>query len=125
MSNGLPWGESPVDITGDEPEWASSLLPTEQTAKSASYDLVGLGWITRILLQSSVLLMLFNSHAIANWANRLPITDKTAFFVNAAQQWHATTNKLRLNAVVDLVEREANVFRSDGWGEKLDHHLAK
>jgi len=114
MDDGLPWHDSPVDIAGDEPR-----------AAPPSNDLAGLGWTAHVLILSSFLLVAFNSHAIANWANQLPITTSTAPAVTAARQWHETASHLGLNAIVDFVEREANAFRAMRWDGKPNKPVAE
>lgn len=97
MDEGLPWGESPIDVDDDQ--------------------LAGYGWTTSVFVASSVLLILFNSHAISNWANQLTISKRTAPLVIAAVNWHETTGSLGFNLMVDEVERQAKSVRKLTWSD--------
>jgi hypothetical protein len=97
MDDGLPWGESPIDLAEED-------SATVQT---------GWRWAWGVLGSSSLALVLFNSHALANWADQLPPNDLTAPIVTAADAWHDQAGKLGLNTVVDGVERWAKSARGD------------
>lgn len=104
MDQELPWGESPIDLEGDE--------RTPDEARTP--QLGGLGWSAIVAGAGSALLLAFNSHAIANWANQLPITEATAPVYSAAHAWQAATGRLGLNAPVEAVERTAERLRDLG-----------
>jgi hypothetical protein len=100
--DGLPWGESPIDL-------ADEASPTLQN---------GWRWTWGVLISSSLALALFNSHAIANWADQLPPNDLTAPIVMAADAWHDQAGRLGLNAMVDAVQRWADRARGEAPGEQ-------
>jgi hypothetical protein len=100
MNNGLPWGESPIDVEDDQTP--------------------GYSWTARIFIASSALLIVFNSHAIANWANQLTISSRTAPLITAAVQWHEETGNLGFNFVVAEVERQAKSVRKLTWSDFSD-----
>ena len=58
-------------------------------------------WAASILAVSSPLLLLFNSHAIDNWARQLPVTNLSAPVIDAATRWHATMQRVGFAAPVD------------------------
>lgn len=95
MDEGLPWGESPIDHEGD----------TE----------AGLGWATSVIFTGSLFLIFLNAHAIANWANHLEISQKTAPIITAAGAWHEKMGDLGLNVVVDRVKELATSLRKASW----------
>lgn len=95
--DGLPWGESPIDLA--------------QEHDATLQD--GWRWAWGVLISSSLALALFNSHAIANWADQLPPNDFTAPIVMAADAWHDKAGQLGLNTVVDSVERWADAARGE------------
>jgi hypothetical protein len=64
----------------------------------------GLGWVSGAVVVSTLALLGLNSHALANWADQLPVASVTAPVVNAADGWHDAAGPLGLNAVVDAVE---------------------
>lgn len=97
MDDGLPWGESPIDLDQEAD-------PALQT---------GWHWAWGVLASSSLALVLCNSHALANWANQLPPNDLTAPIVMAADTWHDTAGRWGLNTVVDGVERWADGARGE------------
>lgn len=97
MDDGLPWGESPIDVEDDQA--------------------AGYGWTAWIFITSSALLIVFNSHAIANWANQLTISTRTAPLVTAAVEWHKAAGSFGFNLVVDEVERGAKSVRKLTWSE--------
>lgn len=94
-ADGLPWGESPIDLAGE----ADATLQT------------GWRWTWGLLGASSVALVLFNSHALANWADRLPPSALVAPIVTAADAWHEQAGRLGLNTVVDTVADWAKALR--------------
>ncbi|MFD2779920.1 hypothetical protein ACFS32_00835 [Novosphingobium pokkalii] len=73
----------------------------------------GWRWAWGVLGSSSLALVLFNSHALANWADQLPPNDLTAPIVTAADAWHDQAGKLGLNTVVDSVDRWTKSARGD------------
>lgn len=95
--DGLPWGESPIDLADEEDAALQG----------------GSGWTWAMLAASSLALVAFNSHAIANWADQLPPNALTAPIIGAAERWHDTAGRLGLNRVVDGVERLATRWRGD------------
>lgn len=95
MDDGLPWGESPIDVQDNQAP--------------------GIGWTVCVLAVSSALLVLFNSHAIANWANQLTISTKTAPLVTESVRWNKITGRIGLNKFVDEVESGANLVRKFNW----------
>lgn len=97
MDDGLPWGESPIDLAEED----DAALQT------------GWGWIWGVLASSSVALALFNAHAVRNWAEQLPPNAMTAPIVAAAEHWYDTADRLGLNRMVDGAERAAKVLRGD------------
>ena len=102
MDHGLPWGESPIDLPDEAPD-----------ADPAPAG--GLGWAFGVIATGCVALALFNSHAVANWANQLPQTTATAPVIDAANRWHDRAGALGLNQVVDRVERAATAMRAARW----------
>lgn len=97
MDDGLPWGESPIDLAEED----DAALQT------------GWGWIWGVLASSSVVLALFNAHAVRNWAEQLPPSAMTAPIVAAAEHWYDTADRLGLNRMVDGAERAAKALRGD------------
>jgi len=97
MEDGLPWGESPIDLAEED----DAALQT------------GWGWIWGVLASSSVALALFNAHAVRNWAEQLPPNAMTAPIVAAAEHWYDTADRLGLNRMVDAAERAAKALRAD------------
>lgn len=83
-ADGLAFGESPVDLPGAARDEGS-----------------GLRWASGILAIASPLLLLFNSHAIDNWARQLPVNGWTGPVIDAATQWHATMQRIGFAAPVD------------------------
>lgn len=59
--------------------------------------MAGLSWMARILLISSLSLLLFNSFAIDKWARALPVTQLTGRIVDAAAAWHAAMDRIDFN----------------------------
>jgi hypothetical protein len=81
---GLALGESPVDLPG-----------------AARDEAGGLRWASAILLIASPLLLVFNSHAIDNWARQLPVNSWSGPVIDAAIGWHATMQRIGFAAPVD------------------------
>ena len=81
---GLALGESPVDLPG-----------------SARVETGGVGWASAILAIASPLLLLFNSHAIDNWARQLPVNSWSGPVIDAATRWHETMQRIGFAAPVD------------------------
>jgi hypothetical protein len=96
MDQGLPQGESPIDMPEDDARG-------------------GIGWACGVIVTSSLALLAFNSHALANWADQLPVVPATAPVVNLADDWHARAETLGLNTVVDRVEQAAGAMRKAQW----------
>ncbi len=82
--HGLAHGECPADLPG-----------------AAQTEAGGVRWAASILAVSSPLLLLFNSHAIDNWARQLPVNSWSAPVIDAATRWHATMQRIGLAAPVD------------------------
>lgn len=147
MSQGLPWGDSPIDLPEEEPGEVKFLAPEdvaelEELEPEADADTdtdpdsemgphershawqvpgvrAGLGWISGALAVSTLALLGLNSHALANWADQLPVASVTAPVVSAADGWHDAAGPLGLNAVVDAVEGAAKAMRKAPWpGQK-------
>jgi hypothetical protein len=108
MDHVLPWGESPVDLDCDSPVDLDCVSP-EQPPRG------GVGWAAGAVAASSLMLLAFNSHALANWADQLPVVPLTMPIVVAADVWHARAEQLGLNAVVDRVEQAAAAMRDARW----------
>ncbi len=81
---GLAHGESPADLPG-----------------SARIEAGGLKWAAGIFALSSPLLLLFNSHAIDNWARQLPVTNWSGPVIDAAIGWHGAMQRIGFAAPVD------------------------
>jgi hypothetical protein len=142
MSQGLPWGDSPIDLPEEEPGEVKFLTPEDaaeleelQTEsdepdadmgpheRSHAWQVpgvrAGLGWVSGGVAVSTLALLGLNSHALANWADQLPVASVTAPVVSAADGWHDTAGALGLNAVVDAVEGAAKAMRKAPWpGQK-------
>ena len=84
-SLGLALGESPVDLPG-----------------AARDEAGGLRWASAILVMTSPLLLVFNSHAIDNWARQLPVNPWSGPVIDAAIGWHATMQRIGFAAPVDV-----------------------
>lgn len=102
MNDGLPWGESPIDVQDNQAP--------------------GIGWTVCVFAVSSALLLLFNSHAIANWANQLTISTKTAPLVTESVKWNEITGLMGLNIFVDKVESGAKSARKLNWPNYKNVH---
>jgi hypothetical protein len=112
MDHVLPWGASPIDLPGDAPQVVhepdgSTDLPAPRPS--------GVGWTVGAVATSSLMLLVFNSHALANWADQLPVAPLTAPLVTMADDWHARAGQLGLNDVVSRVERAAAAMRDAQW----------
>ena len=107
MDHTLHWGESPVDLPDEE------LLPADDPADSVVRS--GIGWACGAVLTSSLALVVFNSHALANWADQLPVVPATAPVVALADGWRARAGQLGLNGIVDRVEQGAAAMRKAQW----------
>ncbi|WP_157099121.1 hypothetical protein [Novosphingobium rosa] len=138
MSQGLPWGDSPIDLSEEEPGEVKFLTPEAaeelDTADDALSDMgphertaawevpgikAGLGWVSGAVAVSTLALLGLNSHALANWADQLPVMSVTAPVVSAADGWHDAAGQLGLNTVVDSVEGAAKAMRKATWpGQK-------
>ncbi|WP_343613923.1 hypothetical protein [Novosphingobium sp.] len=139
MSQGLPWGASPIDLPEEEPGEVKFLTPEEAAEleelepehdadmgpheRSHVWQVpgvrAGLGWVSGAVVVSTLALLGLNSHALANWADQLPVASVTAPVVNAADGWHDAAGPLGLNAVVDAVEGAAKAMRKAPWpGQK-------
>ncbi len=81
---GLAHGESPADLPG-----------------TAHIETGGLRWAASIFALSSPLLLLFNSHAIDNWARQLPVTNWSGPVIDAAIGWHGAMQRIGFAAPVD------------------------
>jgi hypothetical protein len=124
MSHGLAWGQSPIDLADEDPGEIKFLEgpltdDTGQMERSAGWALPGvkpgIGWSAGVVVVSTLALLAFNSHALANWADQLPVTPATAPVVNAAHGWHDRAGALGLNRVVDGVEQAAKAMRKAAW----------
>ena len=82
---GLAHGESPADLPG-----------------TARIETGGLRWAASIFALSSPLLLLFNSHAIDNWARQLPVTNWSGPVIDAAIGWHGAMQRIGFAAPVDV-----------------------
>lgn len=147
MSQGLPWGDSPIDLPEEEPGEVKFLAPEAQEEpdpevepepeesepdaesemgpheRTAAWQVpgieAGLGWVSGAVALSTLALLGLNTHALANWADQLPVLPVTAPVVSAADGWHETAGQLGLNAVVDAVEGAAKAMRKAPWpGQK-------
>lgn len=76
----LPHGLSPVDL----------LVPAEG-------EQPGLGWMTQVIVLSSLLLVLFNSFAIDKWARSLPVNEYSGQIIDAADGWHRAMDSIDFN----------------------------
>jgi hypothetical protein len=76
----LAWGECPAD------------LPVPEGGERP-----GLGWMTQVIVISTLLLLLFNSFAVDKWARSLPVTEQSGQIVDAADRWHSLMGRLYLN----------------------------
>jgi hypothetical protein len=101
MENGLPFGDSPIDI------------PTDALGGSATGTSSGaVLWAGKIALISSVLLLLFNAHALKNWAEQLPVTRLSAPVITAAEHWYSLTDSWGLNVLVNKTAELAASLRA-------------
>ncbi len=98
MDQGLPWGQSPIDLPA-----------------SAVRETGGLGWAFGVVVISSLILPLVNAHALANWADQLPVEPRTAPIVAAADAWQARARDLGLTVVVDRTATMAAAARKTRW----------
>jgi hypothetical protein len=123
MDHVLPWGDSPIDLPGDSPiDLPDGPAVMDGAAVGTSVvplrRISGVGWATGAVLTSSLALLAFNSHALANWADQLPVVPATARLVAVADDWHARAQRLGLNDVVERVERAAAVMRDAQWPQR-------
>lgn len=105
MNKGLAWGDSPIDLA----DVAGDLNGQRPDSKP------GLGWASGVLLVNTLALLAYNSHALTNWADQLPVASATAPIVNSAHGWHDRAGRMGLNAIVDDVEKAATAGRKVGW----------
>jgi hypothetical protein len=125
MSAGLAWGQSPIDLPEEDPGEIKFLDQSDitddsgQMERSAGWAVPGLragiAWCCGVVLVSTLALLALNSHALANWADQLPVTPATAPVVNAAHGWHDRAGALGLNRIVDGVEKAAAAMRAATW----------
>lgn len=128
MHQGLPWGESPIDMTEEEPGEVKFLDTGAQAGLDPAMGALermaawrvpgiraGLGWAFGAMVVNTLALLALNSHALANWADQLPVTALTGPVVAAADAWHARAGQLGLNTVVDHVEAGAKAMRKAPW----------
>lgn len=130
MIQGLPWGESPIDLPDEDPGelkfLASSLEDsdmldhaTSPQERAASWQMPGvrsgLGWTWGIVIVNTLGLLALNSHALANWANLQPVNPVTVPLVAMADAWHDQAGQWGLNTVVDKVEAAATAMRNATW----------
>ena len=107
MDHNLPWGDSPVDLADVPPVGADEAVPARNRS--------GVGWACGAVIASSFALVAFNSHALANWADQIPVVPATAPIIALADDWHARAETMGLNAVVDRVGRAATAMRDAQW----------
>lgn len=127
MSNGLPWGASPIDLADEEPGEVKFLDAQEEDtsvdpAMGAQERMAawtgtggGLGWAMGAMALSTLALLALNSHALANWADQLPVAPYNEPVVKLADDWHEAAGRMGLNAVVDHVEQAAAAMRKAAW----------
>ncbi|WCT80254.1 hypothetical protein [Novosphingobium humi] len=127
MSHCLPWGASPIDLAEEEPGEVKFLdeqgeVPAPDPEIGAQERMAawtgtrgGLGWAMGTLGVSTLALLALNSHALANWANQLPVTPASDPIVERAEAWHTEAGRWGLNSVVDRVEQAAAAMRKAKW----------
>lgn len=93
----LPWGDSPIDLPDETPG----------AARATSRPL----WSLAVVVLSSALLVAFNSHALKNWADQLPVTETNGRIADAIGAWYATTDRLGLTALVNASQQAAEHLR--------------
>ena len=106
MDHGLAQGQSPVDLPEDG-------------------ENSGIGWTAGAIAVGSVLLIAFNSHALANWADQLPVVPATVPLIATADGWHARAGKWGLNVVVDDVAGAARAMRQADWPHRPESGRAR
>ena len=116
----LLWAQSPVDLPDEAPlerEFPSAQALDEIGALEASAQRPetqirpGLSWSCGILAVSTASLILFNAHALGNWADQHP----DAPGADMAHQWYDTAQALGLTRPVEAIERAADHLRTKGW----------
>lgn len=75
----------------------------------------GLGWMTSIILLSSVLLLLFNSFAIDKWARALTPSTQNIQIVDAATAWHTTMQRFGLTVPLESGRSAYHWVRDRAW----------
>jgi len=124
MIHGLPWGASPIDLAEEAPGEVKFLDTELDPAMGALERMAGwqvpgmrsgLRWAAQAMAVSTLALLALNSHALANWADQLPVTRLSEPVVALADDWHAAAGRLGLNAVVDHVEAAATAMRKAPW----------
>jgi hypothetical protein len=93
----LPWGDSPIDLPDETP--GATNAPSRP------------GWSLAIVALSSLLLVAFNSHALKNWADQLPVNDATGRIADALGDWYARTDRLGLTSPVNGAQQAAERLR--------------
>lgn len=77
----------------------------------------GLGWTTGVIAWASLVLLLFNAHAIRGWAYQLPPSNASAMIVSAAEGWYDTVGRIGLNRPVEAMH--------GGWQAGRDMRFRK
>jgi len=111
MDQTLPWAESPIDLPDEAPAATGALETTAPMQRGTS----GVGWACGAIFTSSLALLTFNSHALANWADQLPVVPITIPLIEMADGWHARADGLGLNDGVNLASQAAATMRRAQW----------
>jgi hypothetical protein len=99
----LPWGECPAD------------LPVPETGERP-----GLGWMTQLIVISSLLLVLFNSFAVDKWARSLPVTEYSGQIIDAADAWHGMMDNFDLNLPLETGRTAWQWVKALQWSSEAD-----
>jgi hypothetical protein len=101
---GLEFGLSPVDLAPD----------------AGVREEAGLGWFTRVLALSSVLLVLFNSFAIDKWSREQPVTRWNSQVLVAVHQLHTEMKRFHLDAPLEGMRSVWHGIRDARWSGSTD-----
>lgn len=102
--DGLPYGESPVDIE-----------PMEHGEST------GLGWTSKFLATAALLLAVFNTSAVHNWATQVPVNRYTAPLIGMADSWYGAAKSVGLTWPVDTIRSGWKAVQSAQWsGDETD-----
>lgn len=101
--DGLPYGESPVDIE-----------PMEHGEST------GLAWTSKFLAAGALLLAVFNTSAVHNWATQVPVNQYTAPLIGIADKWYYAAQSVGLTWPVETIRSGWKAVQGAQWGGEDD-----